>query len=1410
MIFFTKPAYCQYLIKGMVVICLFLYPFKEMLAQTGSRSGAQVDSLYYYFGSQKINLSTSRTHIYVETSTSSNITVLQNNLLGAPQVAMAQLESLSMVTRGVITLIDPSGFESTLGWLKQQPGVVVVRPAVHSEDNKDQLYEENFYVKLKSGTNALMLENEVTKRGCSIVQLYEYDKRVYLINAGSAAGFDGLEMANRFYETGLFEFSEPDFRPLDLLHSPPPANDSLYNLQWALKNTGSPAQFNGTAGADINIENAWAVTRGSPTIRIAVIDDGVERAHPDLVNNIDPLGFGLLGSNATTGNILSSNRSHGTSCAGIIAAEADNGIGVAGIAPLCKIIPVNLTINTTGNYGTNSQIATCIDWAWNQGGADILSNSWGGGAASSLIHDAIKRAVTLGRGGKGCVVLFSSGNADAGLANPAIFPETIAVGAMDMCYQRKSINTCDAENFWGGNYGKGLDVSAPGVKIATTKNGGYNPTFNGTSSACPIAAGVAALILSVNANLTQAQAREILERSSRKVGSSTYSRVTGQPNGSWSNEMGYGMVNAFNAVSAVPNFDFSCKVNIQANGPIQFCPGGSVNLQVAQVFGAAIYSWLRNGVQTSQGSQINATTSGIYQAIILRNSGCRDTSSGIEVRVPASTGTLQARAGNDTAVCVTTMHIMGGGPSAIGGTALLNPLRGMAQNGAANEFFRFDPKYPSEFFKAITSDFNPDANQFYSGAANTPYGLFMISRNDKFVKVDTATGEVTTLGIAVPASGFWHGMTYQPLQQKVYAVASNGSTNQLYEISYRTGTPVLLGTINGSNNMELIWIAADANGDLYTMRISSSGSSQIFRINLSPLSLTALPNGTGFQSNFAQDGEFDPITGKLLLFGVTRPIGSNANYPGLGLWEGDKATGVATQIGAVGHPFNWMDALAFAGPEYTYSWSPATYLSNTKDANPIFSGAPPGSYTYTLTVTDLCGQTAQSTVKVVVKPVVTPNASGVLFVNAAANGNNTGTSWMNAVKSLQAAIQNSCSDVKQIWVASGTYKPTPDSNRDSAFLMRSNLAIYGGFAGTETSLAQRNWKSNVTILSGNIGVLNLFADNSYSVVEATGVNATAVLDGFTIVGGNGNAGGGLDPTSRGGGLYIGDNGSPTVTNCFFTGNFSDFGGAIYLRNNTFPTITNCAFAGNGATFNGGGIFNESSAGPVILNCSFSGNLISAISNAGGNAVVVKNSIIWGNASGITGAVATVTNTIVQGGYAGSGNLNVNPLFVGQPAIVFGATGNLRLSPCSPAIDAGLDAANTTTKDLDGNNRKVVYSAGVNAIDMGAYERPAYSNIVFVDATATGKGDGSSWLNAYISLQQGLIDYNGCIEMIQMAAGTYSNGGQPIQLDRLNGVIMGGYPSGGGARNPTVHVTTIVGEVNIGKSLSLDGVKVQRP
>ncbi|MFT3979520.1 MAG: S8 family serine peptidase [Ferruginibacter sp.] len=930
---------------------------------------------FYYFGNKKIFLQNSTEKIYLRMAKGAGDA--RNFLktgygLSEKNFTALQSDRFMMVT---LAAKNASLLKTIINTLQGSGKAELVRPALVAADGKDVIIDEGFYVKLKTGSTYSQLVAFAAQQNCLLQKAYPYDNRTYLLKAGVLNQYDGLRMANVFFESGLFEYAEPDFQLLEGTTAVP--NDPLFNLQWSAINTGAANQYSGTADADIDLDEAWDITMGSPSIRVAVLDEGVQRTHPDLVNNIDPLGFGLAAGNTTTGNILATARTHGTSCAGIIAAETNNGIGVAGVAPLSKIIPVNITINTTGTFGTSTQIAQAIDWSWNEAAADILSNSWGGGTASSLMHDAIIRATTLGRGGKGAIVVFASGNNNAGLSSPSIFTETIAVGAMSMCYQRKSGSSCDNETFWGGNYGTGLDISAPGVKIATTRvtgtgtspNVDYNLTFNGTSSATPHVSGVAALVLSINSNLTQQQVRAIIESSARKVGPYTYSHVEGQPNGSWTSELGHGMLNAKNAVLLAQN-PVLCNVEVTKPASLQVCSGGTVSLQVANPVSGDTYQWRKDAVATGTGTSFTTNQSGSYDVILTTAAGCKDTSYSFPVLVSAAQGALTADAGRDTVLCVGLKTFLGGGPAGAGGTGILHPMRGLASDIANNYFLRFDPLQPSQNFRLLKTDFinAPATDEFYSGAAATPYGLYMINRYSKMlVKIDTATGIAYNVGLTSTASLGFNGLTYDPATGKIFGVAYAGS-NQLYEINRITGAATFIAGITGAAGTNvLISLSADNSGVLYALRLSTTlnVSAQMITINKTT-GISTLVGNTGFLANYAQGGDADPVTDELYQAAATSVLGSTANYSGKGLWKINKTNGNATLVGSVAEPWNTLDALAFASKEYKYQWSPAIFLSNANDANPEFTATNPGTYTYTLTVTDLCGNTVTDQVTITV------------------------------------------------------------------------------------------------------------------------------------------------------------------------------------------------------------------------------------------------------------------------------------------------------------------------------------------------------------------------------------------------------------------------------------------------------------
>lgn len=367
--------------------------------------------------------------------------------------------------------------------------------------------------------------------------------------------------------------------------------------------------------------------------------------------------------------------------------------------------------------------------------------------------------------------------------------------------------------------------------------------------------------------------------------------------------------------------------------------------------------------------------------------------------------------------------------------------------------------------------------------------------------------------------------------------------------------------------------------------------------------------------------------------------------------------------------------------------------------------------------------------------------AGKLYVNASATGANNGLSWSNAFTSLQAALTsaNRCSQITQIWVAKGTYYPTVDAlgnaspldTRTKSFGLKNGLAIYGGFAGTEAAgynVSQRNLATNLTTLSGDIQQDNVATNNAYNVilnmpVFGDSLNNTAILDGFTIRNGYANLGSTSAPSfpaAYGGGMFNYTS-APTVKNCLFAGNAAYYGGGVenYLSN---TILTNCSFLGNGGSicYGSGGVDNSYSS-PTLINCSFSGNratIAGGMYIGDGPSTVINNVILWGNSTELDGDVdnTTINYSIIRGGWSGAGanNLSVDPKFVNQPT-VGQATGDLRLTVCSPAINAGDPTSTSATvgiSDLAGNPR---FFSG-SRIDIGAYEFQGTSTSVVITAT----------------------------------------------------------------------------------------------
>jgi len=484
----------------------------------------------------------------------------------------------------------------------------------------------------------------------------------------------------------------------------------------------------------------------------------------------------------------------------------------------------------------------------------------------------------------------------------------------------------------------------------------------------------------------------------------------------------------------------------------------------------------------------------------------------------------------------------------------------------------------------------------------------------------------------------------------------------------------------------------------------------------------------------------------------------------------------------------------------------------------------------------------------------------IIYVDDSATGANNGSSWADAFNYLQDALTVAVSGC-EISVAQGAYKPDEGvgkirGDRTATFQLKNSITIKGGYAGFgKPAPNARDFVAYETILSGDIGTVADFSDNSYHVVQG---GDNAILEGFTVVGGNAN---GLFQGGYGvgGGLYN-DNCRLVVANCTFEENAAFNGGAIFSAGGTLAvyesmfvanlasqggalvnlnghmTLTRCVMRnnaegtifcfGNGALQVESCVFDNNYGGWHAIDRSNTGNVIEVINslfthNAGGainssyNSLLIVNStlvdnhtttfgggvccsygslsaancIMWGNTAGWDGdeifgadASITVSYSCIAGGYPGTGNINMNPLFCAP------ASEDYHLQPGSPCIDAGDNSAipPSVTTDLDDAPRIMG-----KAVDMGAYELKPL-RIIYVDDTARGANDGSSWTDAYKFLQDALATAtNGC--EIRIGQGIYKpdqfvlsdrpNRGRLETFQLKNGVILKGGYAGFGAPNP---------------------------
>jgi parallel beta-helix repeat protein len=396
---------------------------------------------------------------------------------------------------------------------------------------------------------------------------------------------------------------------------------------------------------------------------------------------------------------------------------------------------------------------------------------------------------------------------------------------------------------------------------------------------------------------------------------------------------------------------------------------------------------------------------------------------------------------------------------------------------------------------------------------------------------------------------------------------------------------------------------------------------------------------------------------------------------------------------------------------------------------------------------------------------VTIFSNQIIYVNITnTNPTQNGITWATAFSNLQTGL-TTASGISgtsvEVWVAQGTYKPTNTTDRNISFNIPTGVKVYGGFVGTESDISTRDFRTNSSILSGEIGNINSTTDNSRHVVYFDNSNNITTLDGFTITAGNAD----FDPRfvanlplpsaptstaqTRGGGILIERGSNPLIKNCLIVNNSAVSGGGILAVDGSLPIISYCKIMGNQAAFGPGiylqdgsnanvsntllsgnrgiGAFYNNVSNPTITNCTLSGNggYNGGIFNSNSQPVI-KNSIIWGNSTPFNDTQSVITYSIIQGGYAGVGNLNYDPQFVTQmpDGISPNLAGDYHLRANSLAIDRGDNGTIALTdRDLDRNLRR--YAGG--QVDMGAFEFQGIATVSLVISVQTGNWEtNATW------------------------------------------------------------------------------------
>lgn len=312
-------------------------------------------------------------------------------------------------------------------------------------------------------------------------------------------GVEARKVARRYASDPWVEFAEIDA----LVSADLVPNDALYQGQWGLPAVSAP--------------QAWDITRGSSGVVVAVLDTGIDATHPDLARRVIS-GYDLVNRDADA----SDDNGHGTLVAGIVGADTDNALGVAGVDWAARLMPVKV-LDASGS-GYMSTVAEGIVWAADRG-AGIINMSLSGTTGTTTLKSACEYAYA-----KGVALVGAAGNDGTDLPRyPAAYDSVISVGSLSG-EVRSSYSS----------YGATLELMAPGGLIYTTQRGGGYVRASGTSMAAPFVSGLAALMRAVDPAISPTRLRDVLASTATDLGAA-----------GWDPEYGWGRIDMAKALTAL-------------------------------------------------------------------------------------------------------------------------------------------------------------------------------------------------------------------------------------------------------------------------------------------------------------------------------------------------------------------------------------------------------------------------------------------------------------------------------------------------------------------------------------------------------------------------------------------------------------------------------------------------------------------------------------------------------------------------------------------------------------------------------------------------------------------------------------------------------------------------------------------